>query len=383
MRHVMRLAVVAMWLFAAAPAPAQSRQEVRFPDLPGYKTLKCDLHMHTVFSDGLVWPTVRVDEAWREGLDAIAITDHLESQYRRSEVSGGRNRSYELAAGSARQKDILLIRGVEVTRDTPPGHFNVLFLKDVDPLDVKDFYGVFEQAALQNAFVMWNHPGWKGPDLGHWGEAQTRLFEQRRLHAIEVCNGRSYYPEAHRYALDRKLTMLGNSDIHDPASDRPRTAQEHRTLTLVFAKDRTLAAIREALDAGRTAVWFQNQLIGREEQLAPLFAACVDVHPVHQRSGDSAWFEVTNHCELDIVLQRTGSDSPLRIDLPALGTSLARIDVRRGGLPQKLSFEAANFLVSPGKPLRVSLELAEPESVRSGGARGGSDRAPSAATRPQ
>ena len=52
------------------------RTPIRLPDLPGYLTLKCDLHIHTVFSDGLVWPTVRVEEAWREGLDAIAITDH-------------------------------------------------------------------------------------------------------------------------------------------------------------------------------------------------------------------------------------------------------------------------------------------------------------------
>lgn len=27
--------------------------------------------MHTVFSDGLVWPSIRVAEAWMEGLDAI------------------------------------------------------------------------------------------------------------------------------------------------------------------------------------------------------------------------------------------------------------------------------------------------------------------------
>ena len=49
---------------------AQRRNEIQVPDLDGYTTLKCDFHMHTVFSDGLVWPTVRVDEAYREGLDA-------------------------------------------------------------------------------------------------------------------------------------------------------------------------------------------------------------------------------------------------------------------------------------------------------------------------
>lgn len=46
---------------------AQRRNEIQVPDLDGYTTLKCDFHMHSVFSDGLVWPTVRVDEAY--GMD--------------------------------------------------------------------------------------------------------------------------------------------------------------------------------------------------------------------------------------------------------------------------------------------------------------------------
>ena len=62
---------------------AQRRNEIQVPDLDGYTTLKCDFHMHTVFSDGLVWPTVRVDEAYREGLDAISLTEHSEDVYKR------------------------------------------------------------------------------------------------------------------------------------------------------------------------------------------------------------------------------------------------------------------------------------------------------------
>ena len=57
---------------------AQRRNEIQVPDLDGYTTLKCDFHMHSVFSDGLVWPTVRVDEAYRDGLDAISLTEHIE-----------------------------------------------------------------------------------------------------------------------------------------------------------------------------------------------------------------------------------------------------------------------------------------------------------------
>ncbi len=51
----------------------QKREIINIPDVKGYKTLKCDFHQHTVFSDGQVWPGVRVQEAWREGLDVIAI----------------------------------------------------------------------------------------------------------------------------------------------------------------------------------------------------------------------------------------------------------------------------------------------------------------------
>ena len=73
------LAVLAFSFTCLAHEPVtRARTPVNIPDIPGYVTLKCDFHIHTVFSDGLVWPTVRTEEAWRQGLDAIAITDHNE-----------------------------------------------------------------------------------------------------------------------------------------------------------------------------------------------------------------------------------------------------------------------------------------------------------------
>ena len=47
-------------------------KHIAVPDLPGYKTLKCDFHLHTYYSDGHVTPEMRVLEAWAEGLDAIS-----------------------------------------------------------------------------------------------------------------------------------------------------------------------------------------------------------------------------------------------------------------------------------------------------------------------
>jgi hypothetical protein len=101
-----------------------ARKEIRIPNILGYQTLKCDFHMHTIFSDGVVWPTVRVTEAWEEGLDAIAITDHIEKNPSKKYVTGDHNASYEMAIDEANEKNILLIRAGEVTRKMPPGHLN-------------------------------------------------------------------------------------------------------------------------------------------------------------------------------------------------------------------------------------------------------------------
>ncbi len=100
-------------LATAPPATAQlnTRKHIAIPDIPGYQTLACDFHMHTVFSDGAVWPTVRVEEAWREGLDAISITDHIEYQPNRADIPTNHNRNYAVAKPVAESLDIILIRG--------------------------------------------------------------------------------------------------------------------------------------------------------------------------------------------------------------------------------------------------------------------------------
>jgi len=48
-------------------------KSIDIPDIPGYKTLKCDFHIHTIYSDGEGTPNVRVQEAVTEGLDAFVV----------------------------------------------------------------------------------------------------------------------------------------------------------------------------------------------------------------------------------------------------------------------------------------------------------------------
>ena len=48
--------VVITCLLLVPCTTAQAKHKINIPDILGYKTLKCDFHMHTVFSDGMVWP---------------------------------------------------------------------------------------------------------------------------------------------------------------------------------------------------------------------------------------------------------------------------------------------------------------------------------------
>ncbi len=107
----MRTFLLFLWATGlVGPLAAQERTTIDIPNLPGYITLKCDFHLHTVFSDGKVWPTVRVDEAYRDGLDAIALADHLGRRHDEDIVTS-RNRPYEIAADRAKAKGIILIKG--------------------------------------------------------------------------------------------------------------------------------------------------------------------------------------------------------------------------------------------------------------------------------
>jgi 3',5'-nucleoside bisphosphate phosphatase len=330
------------------------RYEIHFPDLPGYVTLKCDLHMHSVFSDGLVWPTVRVAETWRQGLDMLALTDHIEHQPHKDDVPTKHNRPFELAVESAATHDLLFPRATEITRDTPPGHFNAIFTSDNEQLQTDDFVEAIKRANQQGAFVFWNHQGWKGPEKGQWLDVHTTLYDNKWLHGMEVCNGETYYPNAHQWCLEKKLTMLGTSDIHDTDLRKRSAADDHRTMTLVFAKARTLPALKEALVEGRTAVWFKDQIIGRKEFLEPLFAQCVDVlSPV--RRGKTAWVRIRNNCEADIRLQNSGTVGPAQLTLPARATTLVKTTLEKGAQALQLQYTATNFLIGPDTGLPVVL----------------------------
>ncbi len=355
-----RFATLFLLLSLTAAATAQVRREIPVPDLPGFRTLVCDFHTHTVFSDGTVWPTVRIDEAWRTGLDVIALSDHIEHQPHAADIPTHHARPFQLCEQRAKEHGLLLIQAAEITRSTPPGHFNALFLTDIKPLDTADFRAAMGQAKLQGAFVFWNHHDWQGTDAGGWLDIHQELFDAKLFHGMEVANGTSYYPRAHRWCLDRNLTMLGNSDIHPPDLRSESTSKDHRTCTLVFANSEGAEGIKQALAAGRTAVWFADQVIGRREWLAPLLDACVEVEKPHLRAGNHVWLRVRNRSPFDLNLTRSAGPGPARIELPAETVSLLKVRVPAEQTAADFAYTVDNFLIEPnlGLPIVYRLDLA-------------------------
>lgn len=286
------------------------RQEIRIPEAAGFKVLKCDFHMHTVFSDGIVWPTVRVEEAWREGLDAIAITDHIEGEPRKQFIGGDHNASYEIASPAAKDRDILLVRGGEITRDIE-GHYNALFLKDANAVDTPEFLKAIEAAIAQGAYIFWNHPlAYPRPGQPDWSDVQENLVGRGWLHGIEVFNEREWYPIALDWCVSKNLSVMGNSDIHEVTSEYYDLANRHRPMTLVLAKERTLDSLREALFAHRTVAWFGDSLAGNREILDSLVQACVTLNVTPSSDGKGFRIEFRNLSDIPFAVDSKDLNCP-------------------------------------------------------------------------
>lgn len=304
------------------------REQIIIPNVGAYQVLKCDFHMHTVFSDGQVWPTIRNQEVWEEGLDAYAITDHIEYTPHKDDVIVNHNRGYELVKESAAKNNLILLKGNELTRDTPPGHFNAIYNGDaseyIESRDTALDKEALMKASVQNAFIFWNHPGWKPGIEGsyEWIPFVDYLYQNKILHGIEVINGFGIHLKALDWCVDKGLTVMGSTDMHNLVAYTYDFSKEyvHRTMTLVLAKERTAESIREALVAGRTVAWASKILAGKEENVRALFEACVQLMPVHyteeKKNGDKInYYELRNNSDLYFELDLKEGNSTKRVVL--------------------------------------------------------------------
>ena len=314
------------------------RTEIILPQVKGFNCYKADLHVHTSYSDGAVTPAGRVNEAWYDGLDILAITDHLEShsgvkrffkvaapynkngkptrytppgstQMPKSGIDPGLkidfNAIHQEAENINKRKgyNLLLIKGCEMARNKERlGHYNALFVKDLNSIYNFDLKEAFKNVKSQGGLIIHNHPGYTDKYETEW-HAQCR--KEGLIDGIEVANGLRYYPPMVSRCIDEKLFMVGATDTHDVTDHRYTSVGCFRTMTIIFAKELTEEAIKEALLQRRSIAYAGGDLIGEEKWLAEFLNAAIDCRLVKtDRKSGSRTFTFTNRSSLTYELRR-------------------------------------------------------------------------------
>ena len=316
------------------------RTEIAIPDFGNYHTMKCDFHLHTIFSDGKVWPDIRVHEAWSQGLDAIAITDHIEYRPNKDILKGDLNESFKIAKKAGDAIGFIVIKGTEITRSKPIGHLNALFLNDVMPLDVQDPLVAIDEARKQGAFIMWNHPGWPD-DKSTLYPVHEQLIKDKKIDGVEVYNYMEYYPVSFDWCKKYNLAFMANSDMHNTILGD--YGSNLRPMTLVFATEKSEKGIRDALFAKRSVAFFYGELAGDPVYLQPLLLECLKV-----RKASENMVEVRNIS--GIPFRMVGDDGILYL-FPAgktvlIGKSKAKmltVTNCHTGMDEKLKIDAEHF----------------------------------------
>ncbi|MBO5331131.1 MAG: PHP domain-containing protein [Alistipes sp.] len=318
----------------------RQRVEMVLPQVRGFNIYKADLHNHTIFSDGSVTPEFRIKEAWHDGLDVIAVTEHVEyrpyegkmmnfltgyvpknvksanSNVIRSEATDAGilsdlNYPVKLYQAAAKAYGITVIPGAEITREpTVIGHYNALFTKDNNTIYAKDPMQSIRNAKAQGAIVMQNHPGWRRTTLDMM-EFEEKVYAANLIDGIEIVNGGEFYPRAITRAQKNKFFMASNTDIHgSTAEDYVLGGDGTRNMTFIFAQENTLEALREALEARRTLAYSHGTLAGEESLLVDLFKASVATKVIQKAANGSKTVQLTNNSSIKYTL-RFGNANPV------------------------------------------------------------------------
>lgn len=317
------------------------RHEIILPQVRGLNIYKADLHTHTIFSDAHVTPEYRVQEAWLDGLDVIAITEHVEyrdyeqkmidflSGYLPADTEavntnlldkgpekGGiqvdLNLPIRLAEKAGERYGIVVVPGAEISR-TPEtiGHYNAIFVKDINTIYHPDCYESFRRAKAQGALVVHNHPGWRRPSM-EIGPFEQRAYDEGLIDGIETFNSADLYPQAIDRAKKYGFFMVGATDAHISVARDYLMHTPIRNMTMIFAKDKSLESLREALVNGMAIAYGWGTLSGEESLLKDLFKASMQTCVERTDAKGVCTVAITNTTSISYTL-RIGGDNPFAL----------------------------------------------------------------------
>lgn len=185
-----------------------------------------DLHIHTVYSDGVGGVEEVLETARAKGLDGLAITDH--------DTLKGYRRAESLESG------LLVLPGFEVNTDA--GHVLVLGLEQLPPgVGETGYEDLIEWVGGLGGLTVLAHPA--------AGRLRLERWMRSKPDAVEVLN--ASYPSTRHFVgtglrIARKLGLpaVGGSDSH-----HPQTVGD--AYTMVDVDNLSRGDVVEAIRAGR------------------------------------------------------------------------------------------------------------------------------------
>ena len=392
MKRIFIVAISALFVFGFANGQAKSykfteklynkipwRHQFVLPQVDGLNCYTADLHAHTIFSDGEISPEERVKEAWIDGLDILAMTDHIETRRHERDflkflkgyspdkkgfepintrVSRGKhadergivsdlNFSTDLALKAAKSfPEVTIIKGVEISREPVHiGHYCALFTKDNNAIYSTDDAQAIRNARAQGAIITHNHPGWERTTC-EMSEFHKKVYAEGLIDGVEVVNGSSFYPDMVRRAVEKKLYMVAATDIHATTASLFAKQNFFREMTLIFAKDKSEKSLRKALLSQKTLGYCGGNIIGEESLLAKFFKASVTAKYIGKEKK-GVKISLTNQTSFDYTLKYNG----VEIYLPAFHTITATLK------DEKAVFSVENMIHMDYQHPTVELKL--------------------------
>ena len=276
-----RILCSALALALALPASLGGAEDVFFA---GFKVYVGNLHSHTAFSDGSLFPEDAFAGAKNAGLQFMAVTEHNHTDgIHPREPKGGKTIGSDpslyqklIATAGARTQtgSFIAYFGQEFSSSSGGNHINVIGPQavisetEIPSGEYKKFYESWLPAHPEVSFIQFNHP-WQGqdPPAQNYGRHQfagsfERLLAaaETKLRTIEVINGPGLSEVSGRIATvqgePRFKEFLSHGFRIAPTADQDNHYKTWGRLTDartgVLASDLTEASLTAAIVARRT-----------------------------------------------------------------------------------------------------------------------------------
>ena len=237
------------------------------------------------------------------------------------------NYPVRLAEAAAKGYGLTIIPGIEITR-TPEtiGHFNALFTKDNNTIHDTDPLQAFRNARAQGALVMSNHPGWRRTNI-EMTQTEKTAYAEKLIDGVEVMNTGEFYPGVIDQAIEQKVFMASNTDVHGSTVEDYQFTGEglFRNMTFILAKDNSLESLKEALKACRTLAYSFGTIAGEESLLKAFFKASIATKVVYTNpSNGNRTVRLTNTSSIPYTFRIGGGNITTLKAFSSVQTTVAK-----------------------------------------------------------